>query len=110
MAKSTARYACQECGAVYPKWAGRCEACGAWNSLVEELQRAGPPKSLAGSKHSGQALDFVAPLKTTKVLQRVHAEIRAVSPSIQEDRVLTKDFAAAAELIRSGKLAKAAQS
>jgi len=59
---------------------------------------------------AAQALDFVAPLKTTKVLQRVHAEIRAVSPSIQEDRVLTKDFAAAAELIRSGKLAKAAQS
>jgi DNA repair protein RadA/Sms len=59
MAKSAPRFACQECGAVYPKWAGRCEACGAWNSLVEELQRAGPPKSLAGSKHGGQALDFV---------------------------------------------------
>jgi len=60
MAKSAPRYACQECGAVYPKWAGRCEACGAWNSLVEELPRAGPPKSLAGSRQGGQALDFVA--------------------------------------------------
>jgi DNA repair protein RadA/Sms len=62
MAKSQPRYACQECGAVYPKWAGRCEACGAWNSLVEELPRAGPPKSLGGSGGSrgGQALDFVA--------------------------------------------------
>jgi DNA repair protein RadA/Sms len=69
MAKSAPRYACQECGAVYPKWAGRCEACGAWNSLVEELPRAGPPKSLAKSSGSGKggspgygspALDFVA--------------------------------------------------
>jgi histidine ammonia-lyase len=59
---------------------------------------------------AAQALDFVAPLKTTKALQRVHMEIRAVSPSIQEDRVLTKDFAAAAELIRSGKIARAARS
>ena len=64
MAKSQPRYACQECGAVYPKWAGRCEACGAWNSLVEELQRAAPPKSLGGSGKSvpgygGQTLDFV---------------------------------------------------
>jgi len=60
MAKSQARYACQECGAVYPKWAGRCEACGAWNSLVEEQPRSGPTKSLAGSgKGGGQALDFV---------------------------------------------------
>src|SRR5277367_3733337 len=61
MAKTQPRFACQECGAVYPKWAGRCEACGAWNSLVEELQRSGPPKGLAGgSKRGGQALDFVA--------------------------------------------------
>jgi DNA repair protein RadA/Sms len=61
MAKSQPRFACQECGAVYPKWAGRCEACGAWNSLVEELARNGPPKSLGGGgKRGGQALDFVA--------------------------------------------------
>ncbi|MBV9555387.1 MAG: hypothetical protein JO032_21620, partial [Alphaproteobacteria bacterium] len=33
MAKASARFACQECGALHPKWAGRCEACGAWNSL-----------------------------------------------------------------------------
>src|SRR5271168_2859592 len=65
MAKSQPRYACQGCGALYPKWAGRCEACGAWNSLVEEFSRAGPPKSLGGSGKGGQgyksqALDFVA--------------------------------------------------
>jgi DNA repair protein RadA/Sms len=63
MAKSQPRYACQECGAVYPKWAGRCEACGAWNSLVEELSRGGPPKSLGGSGKGSSGhnpLDFVA--------------------------------------------------
>jgi len=60
VAKSVPRYACQECGAVYPKWAGRCEACGAWNSLVEEQPRSGPPKSLGGtSNKGGQTLDFV---------------------------------------------------
>ncbi len=62
MARSTPRFACQECGAVFPKWAGRCEACGAWNSLVEESPRSGPPKSLGGGggARGGQALDFVA--------------------------------------------------
>src|SRR6202045_713514 len=60
MAKSTPRYACQECGAVWPKWAGRCEACGAWNSLAEEAPRAGPPKSLGGGGgKDGRAIDFV---------------------------------------------------
>ena len=62
MAKAQARYACQQCGAVAPRWAGRCEACGAWNSMVEELPRAAPPKGLGagGSRRGGHALDFVA--------------------------------------------------
>jgi DNA repair protein RadA/Sms len=36
MAKSKSVFRCTECGADQPKWGGRCEACGAWNSLVEE--------------------------------------------------------------------------
>ena len=31
-------FACQECGAQAPKWLGRCNDCGAWNSYVEERQ------------------------------------------------------------------------
>ncbi len=30
------RFVCQACGAAWPKWSGRCEACGEWNTLVEE--------------------------------------------------------------------------
>jgi DNA repair protein RadA/Sms len=29
-------YRCTECGAEYPKWLGRCEGCGAWNTVAEE--------------------------------------------------------------------------
>src|SRR5436853_65339 len=60
MAKPQARFACQQCGALAPKWAGRCEACGAWNSLVEEVPRSAPPKSLgrATSRRGGPAIDF----------------------------------------------------
>lgn len=35
MAKATSLYTCQNCGATSPKWSGRCDVCGAWNSLVE---------------------------------------------------------------------------
>src|ERR1700682_4413149 len=59
MAKSQPRFVCQECGAAWPKWAGRCEACGAWNSLVEELPRSGPPKGLGNGGKGGHPLDFV---------------------------------------------------
>jgi DNA repair protein RadA/Sms len=62
MSKSQARFVCQQCGGVAPKWAGRCEACGAWNSMAEEVPRAVPPKGLgpAGGRRSGRGLDFVA--------------------------------------------------
>jgi len=54
-----------------------------------------------------QALDFRAPLKTSKRGQAAHAAIRSVSPTITEDRTLTPDFVRVAELIASGKLAEA---
>ncbi|MEX0645041.1 MAG: DNA repair protein RadA, partial [Parvularculaceae bacterium] len=59
MARPTETYVCQSCGAVYAKWAGRCEACGEWNTIVLEASEAGPPGSL-GAKPSGKgkALEF----------------------------------------------------
>jgi len=39
MARSRTIYRCGECGAAEPKWAGRCSACQAWSSLVEEIER-----------------------------------------------------------------------
>ncbi|MBD3382111.1 MAG: DNA repair protein RadA, partial [candidate division Zixibacteria bacterium] len=40
MAKASSQqvYVCQNCGAVYSKWMGRCSSCGEWNSLTEEKQ------------------------------------------------------------------------
>ena len=34
--KNGSEYVCQNCGAVYPKWQGKCDACGEWNTIVEE--------------------------------------------------------------------------
>jgi DNA repair protein RadA/Sms len=50
MPKSQTQFVCQSCGAAYPKWAGRCEACGAWNSLVEEAAHHSAPKGLGAGK------------------------------------------------------------
>jgi DNA repair protein RadA/Sms len=56
LAKATSRFVCQSCGASSPKWAGRCEACGEWNSIVEEaIVRPGP----AGKAASGRRVEFV---------------------------------------------------
>jgi DNA repair protein RadA/Sms len=42
MSKNANSFVCQACGSAFSKWAGRCEACGAWNSLVEEAPSSGP--------------------------------------------------------------------
>jgi DNA repair protein RadA/Sms len=42
MARAETVYVCQSCGAVHAKWAGRCDACGAWNSLAEEASTSAP--------------------------------------------------------------------
>lgn len=39
MAKQKTRYVCQSCGADTPRWSGKCDACGQWNTLVEEVVR-----------------------------------------------------------------------
>lgn len=37
--KSKTMFFCTECGNETPKWAGRCSACGAWNSIVEQPEQ-----------------------------------------------------------------------
>jgi histidine ammonia-lyase len=54
-----------------------------------------------------QAIDFLAPLKTSKRGQAAHAAIRSVCATMEKDRVMYKDFARLAELIASGKVAEA---
>lgn len=53
-AKRTTRYVCQQCGTSYAKWVGRCDNCGAWNSLVEEA--AAVEKKAVVDRTSGRAL------------------------------------------------------
>lgn len=56
MAKSKSRYVCQQCGIVSPKWSGRCDNCGEWNSFVEQVVEAVGSSVVAKSSHKGAAL------------------------------------------------------
>ncbi len=38
MVKKNTQFVCQQCGTAYGKWTGRCDNCGAWNTLVEEAK------------------------------------------------------------------------
>jgi len=54
-----------------------------------------------------QALDFLAPLKTSKRGQAAHAAIRSVSAAMDKDRVMYPDFVRLSQLLASGKIAEA---
>ena len=71
--------------------------------IVENTRNAMAIEAMAAA----QALDFLAPLKTSRRGQAVHAAIRSVCATMDKDRVMYQDFARIAGLIASGKVAEA---
>lgn len=84
MSKSKLIYACQECGAKYPKWMGQCTDCGTWNSLVEEIATTTKENNprFAGYAATGEAT--VIPLAKVTL----NSEYRMPTGSGELDRVL----------------------
>ncbi|HUG56368.1 MAG TPA: ATPase domain-containing protein [Candidatus Limnocylindrales bacterium] len=78
--KAKTAFVCQQCGNDQPKWVGRCPACGAWNSLVEERVVA-PPKGRTGPPRAPRA-----PIELSDV--SLEAQGRLVTGIGEFDRVL----------------------
>jgi len=80
LAKPTTRFVCQSCGVVTPKWAGRCETCGEWNTIVAEeiTPRPGP----AGKAPAGKRVALVGLAGTAAPPPRAETRIAEL------DRVL----------------------
>lgn len=56
MAKPRSSFVCQACGTSYPKWMGKCENCGEWNSLVEQMSQTTGTSAVARSAANGNVL------------------------------------------------------
>jgi DNA repair protein RadA/Sms len=94
MPKRNTNYVCQSCGATSPRWQGRCDACGEWNSLVEETG-AGLPASLA-PKRSGRVLAL-------ETLDGVAEDAPRLASGIDEfDRVTGGGFVRGSALLVGG--------
>ncbi len=86
---ASVHYICQECGSVYRRWQGKCDACDAWNSLQEEIVEQAPPvggKSRSSGAKSRQqkqrGIEFVPLTGSDEVPPRLN------SGSEEFDRVL----------------------
>jgi DNA repair protein RadA/Sms len=83
MSKVKTVYACHSCGATFPKWQGKCNACGEWNTLVEEVIERGREGSSSLGISSKKESRIIA------VQDIVAGEnIRILSPDKELNRVL----------------------
>jgi DNA repair protein RadA/Sms len=84
MAKAKTQYTCTECGGISAKWAGKCPACGQWNTMVETLMESANNRFAASRP---QSLAQTAPVMN---LTDIDAEdVPRFSTSMEEfDRVL----------------------
>ena len=78
--KAKTVFFCTECGNETPKWSGRCPACGAWNTIVEQTDK--PVKS-------GRKSDFSTTVKAERITALgTSDEIRFLTGMGELDRVL----------------------
>ena len=71
MARSKSQYVCQSCGGVHGRWAGRCDACGAWNTLVEEGKQSGVGGGPISARSRGKPITLSPLAGETEEAQRV---------------------------------------
>ena len=75
---------CTECGNETPKWAGRCPACGAWNTIVEQTEKRTGGKSRSAA--AGSSFRNIKPIALTEI--EAAREIRFSTGLGELDRVL----------------------
>ncbi|MBW6506955.1 MAG: DNA repair protein RadA [Rhodobacteraceae bacterium] len=96
MAKSPASFVCSQCGAAHPKWGGRCDACGGWNTLAEAAPLSAGPGTRSLGAARGQRI-ALSSLATEEAPPQ-----RAVSGMEEFDRVLGGGLVPASAILLGG--------
>ncbi len=81
MVKTRTLFVCQNCGASYPKWTGRCDNCGEWNTLVEQAPVSTGKSAVArssGATLKPQTMRSIASEDTSSRLSTGIADLDAV--------------------------------
>lgn len=83
MAKAKTQFVCQNCGTAYSKWSGRCDNCGEWNTLVEQLAQLGK-SSVAKASSTGRTLQ----VQSIKTISATEGTVRMGTGTRDLDTVL----------------------
>jgi DNA repair protein RadA/Sms len=93
VARARPQYVCANCGALSPRWQGRCDSCGEWNTLSEESQ-ASTPVSLRSAR--GRPVELVPLAGSTAEFPRTQSGIS------EFDRVLGGGFVRGSAILVGG--------
>jgi len=96
MAKSKTQFICQNCGSSYPRWQGRCDTCGDWNTLAEESTDGGIGAAPKMSGKSGR------PVALTRLAGETEEVPRIISGLAELDRVTGGGFVRGSALLVGG--------
>jgi DNA repair protein RadA/Sms len=96
MSKAGRDFICQSCGAASPRWAGRCPACGEWNTMVEEAGAVSPMEAKAKKKARGSLAALESLNDDIVPLPRVQ------TGNAEFDRVIGGGLAPGAAILLSG--------
>jgi DNA repair protein RadA/Sms len=96
LAKSRSSFVCQACGAVTTRWQGRCDACGEWNTIVEEITDSGVGAGPRSAKAGGRPTNLVPLSGETESAARV------VTGLSELDRVTGGGFVKGSALLVGG--------
>src|SRR4029079_5664168 len=96
MARREASFICQNCGAVYGRWQGKCDACGEWNTIAEENAASARPQMPGRAPRRGRAFALEALAGAT------HDAPRLASGIAEFDRVTGGGFVRGSVLLLGG--------
>src|SRR5215468_6360731 len=97
MARNAPTFVCQNCGATHGRWQGKCEACGEWNTIVEE--NASMQSPAIGPGRPGRK---GRPFKLEPLAGETHEAPRHPSRIAELDRVTGGGFVRGSVLLVGG--------
>ena len=98
MAKQRTQYLCGQCGAVHPKWMGKCPDCGAWDALEQFLEAKAAPGSMPLTHDAASAPAIAEPLGRVQA-----ASVPRLPTGVPEfDRVLGGGFVPGSAVLLGG--------
>ena len=89
MAKAKKAYVCTECGGEHPKWQGKCDDCGAWNTLKELILESASSTSGGKATFQGYAGSAAGDSRVQLLAEIDLSELPRIATTVGElDRVL----------------------